>query len=102
METVFWFATGFVFYAYLGYPLLLMAIGMVRNRPVKKGPYQPTVSFIITAYNEEKRIREKLLNALQQYYPRDRFEIVGRPTAQRMGPTILCDHLRRRERDSSG
>jgi glycosyltransferase involved in cell wall biosynthesis len=76
METVFWFATGFVFYAYLGYPLLLMAIGMVRNRPVKKGPYQPTVSFIITAYNEEKRIREKLLNALQQDYPRDRFEIV--------------------------
>ncbi|MCI0564195.1 MAG: glycosyltransferase family 2 protein, partial [Nitrososphaera sp.] len=36
----------------------------------------PTVSFIITAYNEEARIREKIENTLQQNYPPDRFEIV--------------------------
>jgi cellulose synthase/poly-beta-1,6-N-acetylglucosamine synthase-like glycosyltransferase len=76
METIFWLAVGFVLYAYLGYPLLLMMIGIVRNRPVEKGPCRPTVSFIITAYNEEQRIREKLLNTLEQDYPREALEIV--------------------------
>src|SRR5215203_4132205 len=76
METVFWASVGFVFYAYAGYPLLLMLIGLVRDRPIKKAPFQPTVSFIITAYNEEKRIREKLLNTLEQDYPRDLFDLV--------------------------
>ena len=76
MEAMFWTAVGFVCYAYVGYPLLLMLMGLVRNRPVEKGPVQPKVSFIITAYNEEKRIREKLLNTLQQVYPRDSLEVV--------------------------
>jgi glycosyltransferase involved in cell wall biosynthesis len=34
------------------------------------------VAFIITAYNEEKRIREKLENTLAQEYPRERLDIV--------------------------
>ena len=76
IETVFWVSTGFVFYAYAGYPLLLMLIGLVRNRPIKKAPFQPTVSFIITAYNEEKRIGEKLLNTLRQDYPRELLDLV--------------------------
>ena len=76
IETVFWVSVGFVFYAYAGYPLLLMLIGLVRNRPIKKAPFQPTVSFIITAYNEEKRIDEKLLNTLRQDYPRELLDLV--------------------------
>ena len=76
IETVFWVSVGFVFYAYAGYPLLLMLIGLIRNRPVKKAPFQPTVSFIITAYNEEKRIGEKLLNTLRQDYPRELLDLV--------------------------
>lgn len=76
IETVFWVSVGFVFYAYAGYPLLLMLIGSVRDRPVKKAPFQPTVSFIITAYNEEKRIGEKLVNTLRQDYPRELLDLV--------------------------
>src|ERR1043165_5411541 len=76
METVFWMSIGFVSYAYAGYPLLLMLIGLVRNRPIKKAPFQPTVSFIITAYNEEQRIREKLLNTFRQDYPRELLDLV--------------------------
>ena len=76
IETVFWASVGFVLYAYAGYPLLLMLIGLVRNRPIKKEPFQPRVSFIITAYNEEQRIREKLHNTLQQDYPRELFDVV--------------------------
>ena len=35
MQTAFWISIGFIGYAYLGYPLLLMLIGIVRNRPVE-------------------------------------------------------------------
>lgn len=76
IETIFWVSVGFIFYAYAGYPLLLMLIGLVRNRPVRKAPFEPTVSFIVTAYNEEKRIGEKLRNTLRQDYPRPLLDLV--------------------------
>ena len=75
-ELIFWFSLFFIFYAYFGYPLLLMAISLYRNQNVKKGGITPSVSFIITAYNEEKRIREKIENTLAQGYPKDRLEII--------------------------
>jgi len=75
MEAVFWSAVIFIFYSYLGYPLLLIGLGLLRNRSVRKGDITPRVSFIITAYNEENRIREKIENTLQRDYPRDRLEI---------------------------
>jgi len=75
-QTLFWISTGFVFYAYAGYPLLLLLMGMIRSRSAQNVPYQPSVSFIITAYNEEKRIREKLENTLRLDYPSHLFDIV--------------------------
>lgn len=75
-ELIFGFSIFFIFYAYFGYPLVLMSISIFRSRPVKKGDITPFVSFIITAYNEEKRIREKIENTLQQDYPKDKLEII--------------------------
>ena len=60
----------------MGYPLLLMFMSKIRNRPVIKGNINPKVSFIITAYNEEKRIREKIEGTLNQDYPKDKLEII--------------------------
>lgn len=65
-----------VFYVYLGYPLLMRALSSVRSRPVKKARIEPTVSLIIAAYNEEKNIREKILNCLALDYPEDKLEII--------------------------
>lgn len=76
IQLLFWGSIAFVGYSYLGYPLLLRALSVVRRRLVQKADIQPSVSFIITAYNEEKRIREKLENTLAQDYPRDRLDIV--------------------------
>ena len=42
------------------------------SEPVKL----PTVSFIIAAYNEEKVIREKILNTLELDYPDDLLQII--------------------------
>src|SRR5205085_8354615 len=49
---------------------------LVRDRRVAKAPVRPSVTFIITAYNEERRIREKLENTLGQDYPTSRLEII--------------------------
>src|SRR5438067_2459343 len=75
-DVVFWAAVALVLYAYLGYPAALMALLLVRDRRVAKAPVRPSVTFIITAYNEERRIREKLENTLGQDYPTSRLEII--------------------------
>ncbi|MBX3237310.1 MAG: glycosyltransferase family 2 protein [Nitrospiraceae bacterium] len=76
VEWLFWGAVFFVSYAYAGYLLALWALSLARNRPVMSGAVYPRVSFIITAFNEESRIREKIENSLQQVYPQERLEIV--------------------------
>jgi cellulose synthase/poly-beta-1,6-N-acetylglucosamine synthase-like glycosyltransferase len=43
---------------------------------VDKGDIEPTVTFLITAYNEEKNIKQKLENTLSLDYPRDKLEIM--------------------------
>ena len=75
-ETWFWVSVALVVYAYLGYPCALMAISLVRNRPVLKARASPDVSFIITVHNEADRMAEKLENTLAQSYPADRLEII--------------------------
>ncbi|WHZ29210.1 MAG: Glycosyl transferase, group 2 family [Nitrospira sp.] len=75
-QCLFWLSLAFIFYAYAGYPLMLLLLSAIRNRPVQAAPVCPRVSFIITAYNEEKRIHDKLTNTLRLDYPRDRMEIV--------------------------
>lgn len=76
LETLFWFSVFSVFYAYVGYPVLLKAFSFFRSDQVRKGLFTPKVSFIIAAYNEEKRIEEKLKNTLDQVYPKDKLETI--------------------------
>lgn len=76
IETVFWLSIGHVAYTYFGYPLLLWLVSLVRPREVRKSDITPSVSLIITAYNEEKRIAEKLDNSLDLSYPNALLEII--------------------------
>ena len=68
-ELAFWCAVLLVLYAYVGYPCALQLVSHFRSRPIRKAGITPRVSFIITAYNEEARIREKIENTLAQRYP---------------------------------
>jgi cellulose synthase/poly-beta-1,6-N-acetylglucosamine synthase-like glycosyltransferase len=66
-------------YAYLGYPGLLWLLGKVtRARSSRAGePTEwPTVSIIVSAYNEEQVIRDRLRNLLELDYPRERLEFL--------------------------
>jgi len=75
-EPAFWCAGALIVYAYLGYPAALALLSLVRQRPIRRGALRPQVSFIITAHNEESRIRDKIDNTLAQDYAPDALEVI--------------------------
>lgn len=76
MEILFSGSIILIFFAYLGYPISLSFLGIFRKKAVKKALFFPDVTIIITAYNEEKRIRKKLNNTLGLEYPREKLQIL--------------------------
>jgi glycosyltransferase involved in cell wall biosynthesis len=77
LELVFWVSVVGATFSYFIYPLTLARLP---RRPIRRGfeseDALPAVSVIITAYNEEGRIRDKLRNTLDLDYPRERAEIL--------------------------
>jgi poly-beta-1,6-N-acetyl-D-glucosamine synthase len=73
----FWTCLALIVYVYVGYPVLLFLLGSLRRaRTNGKSARLPKVSLIISAYNEEDVIREKVINTLALEYPKDRLEII--------------------------
>ncbi|HEV8039192.1 MAG TPA: glycosyltransferase family 2 protein [Bryobacteraceae bacterium] len=75
-EIIFWSVVFLAFYAYLGYPLVLLALRLVIRKDVRKKRITPFVSLLIPAYNEADVIERKIKNSLALDYPADRIEIV--------------------------
>lgn len=76
IELLFWIAFAIIFYIYLGYPLLIFILARVFTRPVQAdSSYEPTVSLIISAFNEEAVIADKLANSLDLKYPGEKLKI---------------------------
>lgn len=76
MEILFWLSFSLIFYAYIGYPVLLMLAALLFKRPVRKAVIEPKVSVIMSAFNEEKSIFPRIQNLLSQDYPEDKLEIL--------------------------
>src|SRR2546428_12201790 len=80
IATTFWVALFAILYAYVGYPAILWLLsrfGGLRERISDgEGKHLPTVTMMVSAYNEEKVIGEKIENALSLDYPRELLEIV--------------------------
>jgi cellulose synthase/poly-beta-1,6-N-acetylglucosamine synthase-like glycosyltransferase len=76
-EILFWTSLGALTWTHVGYPLAAGLLARLRERPVAKGTaWEPTVSVIVAAYNEETVIERRLENLLALDYPADRLEIV--------------------------
>ena len=79
---VFWVSLAAVAWTYAGYPLLLLALARLRPRARRSqpqsqsAPLEPAVTVIISAYNEEKAIRQKLATTLALDYPADKLEVI--------------------------
>ncbi len=65
-----------IIYVYLGYPALVFLFGIIRNKGVKKGAFEPYVTILIAAYNEENSIEATLRNKIDLDYPKDKLEII--------------------------
>lgn len=76
MEIVFWTGVFLSVYSYLLFPLSLPALAKVVRRPWVKKDIKPSVSVVISVYNEEQIIKEKIQNALALDYPAERLEIL--------------------------
>jgi len=73
---LFWLSLFLIFYAYVGYPLFITLLSLLVNNRVKQTDIEPFVTLLITAFNEEKDIAEKLHNSMALDYPKDKFEIL--------------------------
>jgi len=73
---LFWLSAAGVFYAFAGYPILLLVLSRLRRRPIRAGVYVPHVSIIIAVHDEEANIGRKLDNLLDLDYPREKLEII--------------------------
>ncbi len=79
-EAMFWIALLVISYTYIGYPAVLWLISRMvataeQNHAGNDGEL-PSVSLIISAYNEEKVIGTKIENARSLDYPRKQLEII--------------------------
>src|SRR5919107_1510272 len=75
-KVLFWLAAAALAYAYVGYPLLVWLVARLRPRAVRRAEFEPEVSVVITAYNEERDLAAKLENTLALDYPREKLEVI--------------------------
>jgi len=80
MEILFWLALALVFYTYLGYGIVLFILVRIKRLFVRKKPFdlsfEPEVTLVIPAYNEEDYIAEKAQNSLELDYPKEKLRIL--------------------------
>ena len=71
-----WGAIAIIGYVYIGYPLVLWLLAHLRRREIRQTEIVPSVTLIVSAFNEARVIGEKLENSLALDYPADRLEIL--------------------------
>ncbi|MEI6682016.1 MAG: glycosyltransferase family 2 protein [Bacteroidota bacterium] len=81
LKIIFWILLFIVFYAYIGYGILLFV--MVRIKRIfgqksvhTEAGYEPEVTLFIAAYNEKDFVAEKVRNSLELDYPKEKLHMV--------------------------
>ena len=76
MVFLFWFLLFSILYCYLGYPVLIYFLSQWKPWPVSRKPITPSVSMVLSVWNEDDVIETKLKNILDLDYPADQIEIL--------------------------
>jgi cellulose synthase/poly-beta-1,6-N-acetylglucosamine synthase-like glycosyltransferase len=96
MEFLFWLSVLLVFHSYILFPLILrlLSVNKKANQILySKDEILPPVSVVMSAYNEEKVIRQKLESLLNSDYPKDKLEIwIGSDNSTDQTNDILKDY----------
>ncbi|MCK5101993.1 MAG: glycosyltransferase family 2 protein, partial [Cyclobacteriaceae bacterium] len=80
IDCYFWICIFIIIYTYLGYGIVLLLLVTVKrlfkDNDAIISYYQPNVTLLIAAYNEENYIKEKIANSLSLDYPKDKIEFL--------------------------
>ncbi len=76
MEIVFWLLVLVLFHSYFLYPVIIRILSLFFNQNKKNLEKQYTVSILISAYNEEKVIRERIQNIAALDYDFTKIELL--------------------------
>ncbi len=81
LEIIFWVLLFIVFYAYLGYGILLFFIIKLKRlffgkKKIENNDYQPDVTLFVAAYNEKDYVDAKVKNSFEMDYPREKIHQV--------------------------
>lgn len=74
--TIFFICIISLAYIYLGYPLVIIVMSLFRKESVCQNNYEPNVSILIAAYNEEDYIETTIQNKVDLDYSGKKFEII--------------------------
>ncbi len=75
VEYLFWLCLVAGFYPYVGYPICVAFLRTFRSRPVRVAAITPTVTVVISAYNEVAHIEATVRNKLAQDYPKSQLDV---------------------------
>jgi cellulose synthase/poly-beta-1,6-N-acetylglucosamine synthase-like glycosyltransferase len=77
-KALFWASSALIVHTHVGYPALLWAVNRARGHEpaLSAVGYEPRLSVIVAAYDEEDVIARKVENVLALDYPRDRLELI--------------------------
>jgi len=76
MEIIFFLLLIFSIYSYSIYPPLVLSLSRLLAKPWRKGHLTPRITMILSVFNEEKTIEEKIRNSLSLHYPEGLFEMI--------------------------
>jgi len=107
LQIVFWLGVFIVFYAYIGYGILLFIIIRMRrllklNRIYQGNhDYLPEVTLLVAAYNEKDYVDAKIKNSQALNYPQSKLKLVwvtdgsndGTPSMLANYPNVVVHHL---------
>jgi cellulose synthase/poly-beta-1,6-N-acetylglucosamine synthase-like glycosyltransferase len=74
--TIVWSGLFLISYVYIGYPAILWLLTRWRVRHVARRDISPSVTLIVSAFNEQTVIKGKIENSFTLDYPTDRFQLL--------------------------
>lgn len=95
---LFWLSAAWLAWVFVLYPLGMLLLSKLRPRPLVRrlAPYEPTVAFVMAAYNEEAVISDRLQNYQDIDYPVEKRQfLVGSDASTDATDTIVASFASR-------
>ena len=92
----FWVSVFLIVYTYIGYPALIGLLAWIKPRQQPILDLEPSVTLLITAFNEETFMGRKLENSLALDYPKDKLQILVAADGSTDGTREIVEEFERR------